>query len=481
MAHYLLPIATRKTCQTSEDSYHACMWTKKSLWVFASFLLTASIVRGGIIFTSLYSFNGTNGGNSSAALILGKDGFLYGTAQYGGSNRTDTFTGEGTVFKITTNGAFTPLVYFTGANGRNPRAGLVQTTNGLLYGTTYQNGGGSVFRMTTNGSLTNIVWFNSSGSDPAAKPTISTDGYLYGTLASSGAYSKGAIFRTTTNGANIILASFNGSNGRIPQSPLVQATDGNFYGTAGSGGLNDLGTVYRVTPTGTISNLFSFLGANGANPYAGLVQASDGFLYGTTSSGGAFSCGTVFRIDTNGVLNILVSFNGTNGVSPFNGLIQGNDGCFYGVTTYGGTGFSGGWTGKGTIFKMTTNGILTTLLLFNGTNGQWPAGELIQGSDGVFYGTTESGGINTISWGTIFKFSVPPPPTFQSVAQMNGSLILAWQAVAGQNYQVQYNSNLNTTNWNNFGNAFTASSNVITTTDNNLSGNSRFYRILMLP
>jgi len=456
------------------------MRANKFLWLFVSFCLIASVVRGGVIFTSLFSFNGTTGGNPEAALIQGKDGFLYGTAEYGGSNFTATFTGDGTAFKITTNGAFTPLVYFNGANGLNPRAGLVQTTNGDFYGTTYQNGGGSVFRMAANGSLTNIVWFNSSGSAPASKVTIGTDGNLYGTLSAGGANSKEAIFRTTTNGANIILASFDGSNGRIPQSPLVLATDGNFYGTAGSGGLNNLGTVFRVTPTGTISNLLSFAGSNGASPYAGLIQAVDGYLYGTTESGGSFSLGTVFRIDTNGVLNTLVSFNGTNGANPWNGLIQASDDNFYGVTAYGGTGFSGTLSGNGTIFKMTTNGSLTTLFSFNVTNGLRPSGELVQSTDGNFYGTTASGGTNQ-GWGNIFKFSIPPPPSFQNIIQTNGSLIFFWQAVTGQTYQVQYNSNLNTTNWNNFGSAFTATNKTVTNTDNSLSDNSRFYRILMLP
>jgi hypothetical protein len=121
------------------------MTANKSVLLLVSFCLIASAVRGGVIFTSLFSFNGTNGGNPEAALIQGKDSFLYGTAEYGGSNFTATFTGDGTVFKITTNGAFTPLVYFNGANGLNPRAGLIEVTNGVFYGTTFITGGGQSF------------------------------------------------------------------------------------------------------------------------------------------------------------------------------------------------------------------------------------------------------------------------------------------------------------------------------------------------
>ena len=45
---------------------------------------------------------------------------------------------------------------------------------------------------------------------------------------------------------------------------------------------------------------------NGANPYAGLVQGSDGNFYGTTSSGGTNGAGTVFKISTNGALTTFV-------------------------------------------------------------------------------------------------------------------------------------------------------------------------------
>jgi len=138
-----------------------------------------------------------------------------------------------------------------------------------------------------------------------------------------------------------------------------------------------------------LTNLYSFQAAfpNGGNPLAALAQGGDGFFYGTTSAGGTNNAGTVFKTGTDGALTILYSFTGGNdGTYPNAALVPGGDGSFYGTTAYGGT------NGDGTVFKISTNGALTTLYSFTGgTDGRSPNG-LTQGSDGIFYGTTGGGG-----------------------------------------------------------------------------------------
>ena len=134
-----------------------------------------------------------------------------------------------------------------------------------------------------------------------------------------------------------------------------------------------------------LTTLHSFqLFTNGANPYAGLVHGSDGNFYGTTYNGGTNGDnGTVFKISTNGALTSLYSLTGGNdGAYPEGELVQGSDGYFYGTT------FGGGW---GTVFKISTNGALTSLYSFTGGNdGADPTAGLVQGSDGNFYGTTDT-------------------------------------------------------------------------------------------
>ena len=117
-----------------------------------------------------------------------------------------------------------------------------------------------------------------------------------------------------------------------------------------------------------VTSLHSFQSyTNGANPQAGLVQGSDGNFYGTTPSGGTNGDGTVFKITTNGALTSLYSFTGGNdGANPVAGLVQGSDGNFYGTTPYiiGPDGIyaeDGYYLGSGTVFKISTNGALTNL------------------------------------------------------------------------------------------------------------------------
>lgn len=88
----------------------------------------------------------------------------------------------------------------------------------------------------------------------------------------------------------------------------------------------------------TLSALADFDGSNGGNPaLVSLIQGTDGNFYGTTSSAGASGacpggCGTVFKITPDGVLTTVVNFDGANGQSPRAGLLQATNGNFYGTT-----------------------------------------------------------------------------------------------------------------------------------------------------
>jgi uncharacterized repeat protein (TIGR03803 family) len=278
-----------------------------------------SITSGGAL-TLLYSFtNGVDGANPQAALTLGGDGYLYGCASHGGVNDIPG-GGDGTVFKMTTNGVLLWGVSLNGTDGRDPVAGLVQHTNGVLYGTTEfggansisGGGSGTVFAITTNGVLTSLYSFTGGldGAFPQSGLVMGPDGGLYGVAASGGntalnaGLGFGTVFDILTNGALIPLAAFNGTNGVSPQGALTLGSDDNFYGTSAVGGASfppGYGTVFRVTMNGTLSNLLSFDGGStGAYPNAGLTQVSPGVFYGTTAQGGTNDLGsggdgTLFR------------------------------------------------------------------------------------------------------------------------------------------------------------------------------------------
>jgi uncharacterized repeat protein (TIGR03803 family) len=293
---------------------------------------------------------------------------------------------------------------FSGFDGGYSRAELLEGADGILYGTTEYGGAygyGTVFSLTTSGTATVLASFNDvNGSYPEAGLVQGSDGKLYGTTTSGGVNGGGTVFRLTTNGTLTSLVSFSYSyvGGYYPEAGLALGADGNFYGSTRYGGNDGSGTVFRMTTNGTLSTLASFnYTNNGANPSGRLIQRADGNFYGTTESGGLYDYGTVFRVTTNGGLTTLVSFNYTNGANPYAGLVEGADGRLYGTTE------SGGDYDDGTVFAMTTNGVLTTRASFDYSNGAFPYAALVQDADGNFYGTTEDGG--TFGNGTIFRMA----------------------------------------------------------------------------
>ena len=196
-------------------------------------------------------------------------------------------------------------------DGAYPQAGLVQGTDGNFYGTTANDAGpnqGTVFKVTAGGTLTSLYNFCAQtgcpdGSQPSGGLVQATDGNLYGTTVLGGASDYGTVFKITPGGTltslySFCAAGFSCADGGYPHAGLVQATDGNFYGTTFQGGAYGGGTVFKITAAGTLTTLHSFggFGTDGYAPFAGLVQATDGNFYGTTNLGGPRGYGTVFKI-----------------------------------------------------------------------------------------------------------------------------------------------------------------------------------------
>jgi uncharacterized repeat protein (TIGR03803 family) len=385
-----------------------------ALWLCGSASLPAQT------FTTLHSFDGTDGRLSNAGLVQATNGNLYGTTYYGGAKDS------GEVFEITPGGTLTTFHSFCSksrcADGEYTYATPVQGTDGNFYGTTYLGGSkelGTVFKITPSGTLTTLHSFDGAdGSQPLAGLVQGSDGNFYGTTNMGGSQGDGEIFKITPSGTLTTLHSFCSrtacKDGRNPFAGLVQGTDGNLYGTTLEGGAKGFGTVFKITPSGTLTTLHSFCTQSGCPdgqfPQTGLVQATNGNLYGTTITGGAYGDGTIFEITTSGTLTTLYNVCSQSGCPDGNylyaGLIQATDGNLYGIMDVGGTNDSG------TIFKITLSGTLTTLYNFCSqsgcTDGQYPAGGLVQDTNGNLYGMTADGGAN--GDGTVFSLSVGLEP-----------------------------------------------------------------------
>jgi uncharacterized repeat protein (TIGR03803 family) len=423
---------------------------KTASFVFV-FCIAATIASyGQATFTSLVSFDGTNGANPYSSLIQGADGNFYGTTRFDGSR------GSGTALNLTPEGALTVLYDFCSqaacADGADP-GGLVQSSNGNFYGTTGSGGSGShctitggcgtVFSITPAGELTTLYSFCSqvNCSDGYVGGFIAgliqaTNGNFYGTTYGGGANSYGTVFEITPTGTLTTLYSFcsdtNCADGSYPWAALIQGSDGNLYGTTNGGGgsshcttTGGCGTVFSITLAGKLTTIYNFCNlqncSDGTTPYSVLAQGTDGNFYGTTYFGGANSscpgnCGTVFKITPSGTLTTLYSFcpqtGCTDGFGPWAGLSLGSDGNFYGTAGYGGNTANGAINGSGTIFQVTSAGAVTVLHSFDNADGSGPFAQLVQATNGIFYGTTVYGGnlscSSPIGCGTVFSLVAQP-------------------------------------------------------------------------
>lgn len=361
------------------------------------------------VFTTLASFTGPNGNNSQASLLQATNGDFYGTTVYGGTNNA------GTVFKITPGGALSTIYNFCSlsgcADGSQPFSGLIQGTDGFLYGTTNYGGGpsndGTIFKMTLTGSLVTLHSFSGGdGINPQGGLIQASNGDFYGTALFGGEGDNGTLFRINSAGAFAVIHYFNGTDGCNPYSAPMQASDGNLYGTLFKGGTGFQGAVYKMSLTGRFATLYTFTGGDGGNPLGGLIQASDGNLYGTTPSGGNYA-GTVYRLTLSGTVTTLYNFcqeiDCRDGGGNIARLVQATNGLMYGVNE------EGGLAGAGNIFSISTSGTYATVYNFCAVSG-CPDGEnpddqgLIQATNGALYGTTPAGGAS--NEGTVYSLSL---------------------------------------------------------------------------
>ena len=348
-------------------------------------------------FSNEFDFDGTdNGQNPFGSLITGNDGNIYGLTSSGGAGI------NGVLFKYDPilNNFEKKIDLNYAENGRYIYGGLLESTNGFLYGMTVNGGANDLGVLFSINPVTYKVTkeFDFDGTNNGSRPygnlIEANNGKLYGMTYQGGTNNHGVIFEyNPLDKVFNKLVDFNNSTiGGFARGSLMQSSNGKLYGLTTSGGANSSGVLfeYEIT-TNTYIKKIDFNGTNGSGPNGSLIEASNGKFYGLTSSGGANSRGTLFEYDyaTNGLTvkrSFSSSFNGY--YNPRGSLIEASDGTLYGTLYSGGSNSSGG------MFKYNLGTNSYTSLYSYSTNGKNPSSSLMQANNGKFYGVTRSGGNN---------------------------------------------------------------------------------------
>lgn len=367
------------------------------------------------------------GSAAVAPLAVGTDGKLFGATNSGGAY------GLGTLFSLNSDGTgFTVLKHLDASvSGYNPNGGVVMGSDGRLYGTMNYGGPtnrGALFAMNADGSgFTILRYFSGAdGTYPIAGLTLGADGKLYGATTLDGAAVWGTVFRVNPDGTGYtVLRNFaNDADGGQPQGAPVFGSDGRLYGTAYRGGAFGNGLVYAMNPDGSgFTVLRSFAGgADGAQPYTGVAAGADGKIYGTTNFGGIYGGGTVYRLNLDGTGYAILRHLGASrpeGNGPFFAVPTLSGGRLYVTAGFNGAG------GAGSVFSMLPDGSdFVVEMSFSGTGK--PLSGVRAGPDGRLYGTTREGGVG--GFGTIFRLGAPPAspvPSFQGVGDLPGGIFFS--------------------------------------------------------
>lgn len=367
-------------------------------------------------FNTLYSFGGGPDGADPRSIIL-VDGFLYGTAFYGGASSTG-ISGSGTVFRLNADGSafstlynFTKLDWSTGAgtntDGSQPQ-GMV-CSGSSLYGIAYGGGdwgNGTVFSLNTNEGAFSMLHTFQGQSGPWAAGTADGAGpadliivgdTVFGTAEFGGLGACGTVFSINTDGSGFdVLHTFTFDDGGDPRG--LTSAGGVLYGTTYTGGTSDSGVVFSINCDGSgYQTLHNFNGDSDGQGPLGIVVCSNQ-LYGSAQGGGSGGMGTLFTLRTDGTgFKVIHNFASNDGSFPGLGLILSGSNLI-GNALYGGT------YGYGTIFSIYTDGTdFNVLHSFAGSDGSTPIDLILAGN--TLYGAAFNGG--EYDFGTVFSLQLP--------------------------------------------------------------------------
>ena len=321
-----------------------------------------------------HAFNNTDGASPHGNLLYATNGMYYGTTNEGGSQ------GYGTLFQFDplTNQLTTKFNFDYFNLGGYNYGQLTQLDNGDIVGVCSSGGiygYGTIWKYSLdNNIVTKLADLDDqTGAFPYTGVMQASNGKLYGVTTNDGAGGFGTLYEfDLNNNAFTIRQNFDYSNGAFGYAQLIEV-NGELFGVTYFGGSGGAGTIFKYDlNTSLFATVHSFnYGANGGMPYGGGLQLADnGLLYGTTSVGGQAGEGTLFSFNpASGIFNKLHDFTVAQGPS-YSPVMQASDGLLYGMTYQG---FANNVFDNGSIFKFDLDqNTYSTIKSFDSSTGGKP-------------------------------------------------------------------------------------------------------------
>lgn len=349
-----------------------------------------------------HNFMYPNGSSPLGTLCYASNGKLYGITSNGGNENS---LGAGVLFEYNpSNASFQKRVTIgLGFNGSEP-GDLVQASNGKVYGITKFGGdhnGGVIFEYNyqTNSKTVLHHFVYTTGMYPRGGLMQASDGLLYGTTVNGGANGFGVIYcYDIVTGVYTVRAAFTYSSGYNLYGALSETTNGKLYALTYQGGSSGNGTIAEFDiNTNNLTEKFDFNSSTGYSPKGSLMKSSSGKFFGLTTEGATYGQGSLFEYDPiTQILSVRHSFFGQNGNYPCGKLVESSNGHFFGMTNMGGV------NDAGIIFEyIDSSSQCIKRFDFDAVSGYYPTGSLLKASNGKLYGMTNYGGNDE---GVIFEF-----------------------------------------------------------------------------
>jgi sugar lactone lactonase YvrE len=450
------------------------------------------VTPGGVV-TTLAGLAGSDGsadGTGSAARFY----YPQGVAVDSAGNVYVADSGNHTLRKVTPGGVGTTLAGLAGSLGSADGTGsaarfyypygmAVDSAGNVYVGDLFNH---TIRKVTPGGVVTTLAGLpGNSGSADGTGSDARFD-YPRGVAVDSAGnvyvadYGNHTIRKVTPGGVVTTLAGLAGSGGNSDGT----GSDARFfypYGVA----VDSAGNVYvadarncairKVTPGGVVTTL---AGAAGYIPMGQGVQLYGGSVHGTGSAA-RFSDPCGVAVDSAG--NLYVADPGNDNIrlgrpacpdAPTIDLVTGPVGQARQLDTSPQSALAWQWR-----LVRTPAGSALASWTANVRNPTFTPDV----ADLFIFRLTATTAAGAIAIRTLAFTALPPPPVLQAVQLTQGTLDLTWSTEAGAGYQLQYNSDLNSTNWTSLGGPETATGPTLSATDYATNGPARFYRAVRLP